>query len=92
MKGTSGFEVLMTADQLDDLLCIPLGTCQKYVDEGSSPDPQNQSSPPRWGRKGFIKWLRILSTHAVDEFGKPPLGNPHIVFQEHRGGQFDDAA
>jgi hypothetical protein len=87
-------EILLTADQLDGLLCIPIGTCQGYVDRGICPDYiwHEGMSRPRWGKRGFIEWLKILHEVDLTGSGQPPLANPHEVFKDHRGGAIDTAA
>lgn len=86
-------EILLTAVQLDDLIGLPPGTIQRFVDANCRPPYvwHEGMSQPRWGKNEFSAWLRILHDVVLDGSDRPPLPNPHEVFGD-REGPLDDAA
>lgn len=88
----SRIEYLLSADELDDLIMLPPGTIQMYVDAGIHPPWiwRESMSQPRWGRSEFSAWLRILYDVDLDGNGTP-LTDPHEAFAD-REAKIDSAA
>lgn len=86
MKSNASFHVLFSAEEVADLLNVPLERVQSLIGRRLHPDWiwTSTMSRPRWAAASIPAWLRILDGVDLDGDGMPGAPNPTELFRESR--------